>query len=125
MKHGEPTLESKWDELVEDIWKENGLKHLRDAATLFDYEDSFIYDPSKGGYGFQEGYEVTGDQFVFIDKSDHDELANQLLQLPQDEPMQPVLFNPEKPKPCKTLLIVCTIVYRPQIHYATVILFPM
>ena len=105
MKRGEPISESQWDELVREIWKETGLKHLRDAATPFDYEDSFIYDPSKGGYGFQEGYEVTGDQFVFIDKSDHDELANHLLQLqlPQDEPTQSVLFNSEKPQPCKSI----------------------
>jgi len=109
-KRGESISESQWDEIVREIWKENRLKHLRDAATPFEYDKTFVYDPSKGTYGFQEGYEVTGDQFVFIDKSDHDELANQLLQPPKDEPMQPVLFNPEKPKPCKTLLIVCTIV---------------
>ena len=40
------------------IWKENGLKHLRDAATPFDYDETFVYDPSKGTYGFQEGYEI-------------------------------------------------------------------
>ena len=99
--------ESKWDELVREIWKEKGgLKHLRDAATPYE----FIYDPSKGTYGFQEGYEVTDeDEFVFIDQSDHDELVDQLQQHQpeRDEPTQCVRFHSEKPqetnKPCKTI----------------------
>ena len=91
--------ETKWDERVQEIWSENGLKHLRDAATPFE----FIYDPSKGTYGFQEGYEVTEedqDEFVFIDQSDRDELVSQLLPLQtlQDEPTRSVLFHPEKPQ---------------------------
>jgi len=80
-KRGEPISETQWDELVRDIWKDNGLKHLRNAATPFEYEEAFVYDPSKGTHGFQEGYEMTeDDQFVFIDPSDHDELDNQPLQ---------------------------------------------
>ena len=91
MKRGESVSESVWDELVTEIWEENGLKHLRDAATPFEYTEEFAYDPGKGTYAFQEGYEVTEeDAFVFIDQRDHDELANQLMQI------QPAK---EKPKP--------------------------
>ena len=42
MKRGEPISESQWDELVREIWKENGLKHLRDAATPFEYDETLI-----------------------------------------------------------------------------------
>ena len=115
MKRGEPVSENKWDELVREIWKENGLKHLRDAATPFQYEESFIYDPSKGTYGFQEDFEITEeDQFVFTDQSDNDELVNQLLQHQpeRDEPTHSVPFHPEHPqetiKPCK-ILVYCSI----------------
>ena len=80
-----------WDELVTEIWEENGLKHLRDVATPFEHEEVFTFDPGKGTYAFQEGYELTEeDAFVFIDQRDHDELANQLMQI------QPAK---EKPKP--------------------------
>ena len=92
LKRGESISESTWDELVSDIWEENGLKHLRDAATPFEYTEEFAYDPGKGTYAFQEGYEVTEEEdiFVFIDERDHDELANQLTQTQpeQKEPIQ-------------------------------------
>ena len=85
-KHGGPISESQWDEIVREIWKENGLKHLRDAATPFEYDETFVYDPSKGTYGYQEGYEIGEDnEFVFIDPSDHDEPNNEL---PQNQPAQ-------------------------------------
>ena len=101
MKRGEPISENKWDELVGELWKENGLKHLRDAATPFEYGGAFIYDPSKGTYGFQEGYDITEeDEFVFIDQSDHDELDNQdpQIQPEQDEPIQSVSSDHEEPQ---------------------------
>jgi len=83
---------------VREIWKENGLKHLRDAATPFEYDEAFAYDPSKGTYGFQEGYEIReDDEFVFIDPSDHDEPNNKLPQ-DQHEPTQSVTSYPEKPQ---------------------------
>ena len=100
-KRGEPIPEIQWNEIVREIWKENGLKHLRDAATPFEYDETFIYDPSKGTYGFQEGYEIGEDnEFVFIDPSDHDELNNKLPQNQpaQDEPTQSVTSYPEKPQ---------------------------
>ena len=99
MKRGESISEDAWDELVTEIWEENGLKHLRDAATPFEYTEEFAYDPGKGTYAFQEGYEVTEeDAFVFIDQRDHDELANQLTQTKtgQEEPIQSPT-SPEKP----------------------------
>ena len=83
-----------------EIWEENGLKHLRDAATPFEYTEEFAYDPGKGTYAFQEGYEVTEEEdiFVFIDQRDHDELANQLTrtQPEQEEPIQSETSPPEK-----------------------------
>ena len=80
-----------------EIWEENGLKHLRDAATPFQHEEVFTYDPGKGTYAFQEGYEVTEeDAFVFIDQRDHDELANQLMQI------QPAKEEPKPPVPSST-----------------------
>jgi len=100
-KHGGPISESQWDEIVREIWKENGLKHLRDAATPFEYDETFVYDPSKGTYGYQEGYEIGEDnEFVFIDPSDHDEPNNELPQNQpaQDEPTQSVTSYPEKPQ---------------------------
>ena len=99
-KRGEPTSESQWDEIVREIWKEKGLKHLRDAATPFEYDETFVYDPSKGTYGFQEGYEREDNEFVFIDPSDHDEPNNQLSQNQpaQDEPTPSVTSYPEKPQ---------------------------
>lgn len=98
LKHGGSISESTWDELVSDIWEENGLKHLRDAATPFEYTEEFAYDPGKGTYAFQEGYEVTEeeDAFVFIDQRDHDELANQLMQV------QPAKEEPKPPVPSST-----------------------
>lgn len=97
LKRGESISESTWDELVSDIWEENGLKHLRDAATPFQHEEVFTYDPGKGTYAFQEGYEVTEeDAFVFIDQRDHDELANQLMQI------QPAKEEPKPPVPSST-----------------------
>ena len=84
MKPGEANSETEWDELVREIWKENGLKHLRDAATPLENEESVIHDPGKGTvtHDFQE---VTEEEFVFIDESDNDELDNQL---PQNQPAQ-------------------------------------
>ena len=97
MKRGESISESAWDELVTEIWEENGLKHLRDAATPFEYVEEFAYDPGKGTYAFQEGYEVTEeDAFVFIDQRDHDELANQPTKPEQEEPIQSEASPPEK-----------------------------
>ena len=99
MKRGESVSESAWDELVTEIWEENGLKHLRDAATPFEYTEEFAYDPGKGTYAFQEGYEVTEeDAFVFIDQRDHDELANQPTQTKPEEkePIQSEASPPEK-----------------------------
>jgi len=100
-KRGEPIPESQWDEIVREIWKENGLKHLRDAATPFEYDETFVYDPSKGTYGYQVGYEIGEDnEFVFIDPSDHDEPNNEhpQNQPAQDEPTQSVTSYPEKPQ---------------------------
>ena len=108
LKRGESTSESTWDELVTEIWEENGLKHLRDAATPFQHEEVFTYDPRKGTYAFQEGYEVTEeeDAFVFIDQRDHDELANQLMQVQpaKEEPKPPVPSSTEETsQPCKQM----------------------
>ena len=100
MKRGESTCESTWDELVTEIWVEDGLKHLRDAATPFQFEEVFTYDPGKGTYAFQEGYEFAedDDSFVFIDQDDHDELVDQLIQTQpkQKEPMQSEQSSLEK-----------------------------
>ena len=99
MKRGESISESTWDELATEIWEEKGLKHLRDAATPFQFEEVFAYDPEKGTYAFQEGYEVAEeDSFVFIDQRDHDELANQLTQIQpeQEEPIQSEQSHTEK-----------------------------
>ena len=102
LKRGGSISESTWDELVSDIWEENGLKHLRDAATPFEYTEEFAYDPGKGTYAFQEGYEVTEEEdiFVFIDQRDNDELANQLT---QTQPEQEELIQSETSPPEKTL----------------------
>ena len=111
LKRGESISESIWDELVTEIWEENGLKHLRDAATPFEYTEEFAYDPGKGTYAFQEGYEVTEEEdiFVFIDERDHDELANQLTrtQPEQEEPIQSKTSSEntlETPQPSKQLI---------------------
>ena len=99
MKRGESMSENAWDELVTEIWEENGLKHLRDAAAPFEYAEVFAYDPGKGTYAFQEGYEVAEeDSFVFIDQRDHDEIANQLIRTKpeQEEPIQSEASPPEK-----------------------------
>ena len=89
---------------MQKIWKENGLKHLRDAATPFEYDEAFIYDPSKGMYGFQAGYEITEEEeFVFIDPNDHEVDS----QSPHNQPesTQSVPLDLEKPQetfqPCK------------------------
>ena len=94
-----------------EIWEESGLKHLRDAATPFEYTEEFAYDPGKGTYAFQEGYEVTEEEdiFVFIDERDHDELANQLTrtQPEQEEPIQSKTSSEstlETPQPSKQLI---------------------
>ena len=82
-----------------DIWKESGLKHLRDAATPFEYDEAFIYDPSKGTYGFQEGYEITEEEFVFIDSSDHEVDSQSPQNQPErDESTQSVHLDLEKPQ---------------------------
>ena len=83
MKPGEANSETEWDELVREIWKENGLKHLRDAATPLEYEESVIHNPTKGTHGNPEITEE--DELVFTDKSDHDELDKRL---PQNQPAQ-------------------------------------
>ena len=107
LKRCESISESTWDELVTEIWEENGLKHLRDVATPFQHEEVFTYDPGKGTYAFQEGYEVTEeDAFVFIDQRDHDELANQLMQIQpaKEEPKPPVPSSTEETsQPCKQM----------------------
>lgn len=58
-----------WSELATDLWKEGQLKHLRDAALPYLYEQQFAYDPSTGLYGFQT-YGTEADQeeeeFTFI-----------------------------------------------------------
>ena len=99
LKRGGSISESTWDELVTEIWEENGLKHLRDAATPFEYTEEFAYDPGKGTYAFQEGYEVTEEEdiFVFIDERDHDEFANQLTRTqPEQEELIQSETSPEK-----------------------------
>ena len=98
---GELISESAWDELVAEIWEENGLKHLRDAATPFEYTEEFAYDPGKGIYAFQEGYEVT-EEDVLIDQRDHDKLANPPIQT-KPEQGEPLLFEASSPE--KTLEI--------------------
>ena len=91
MPHSAPTLYCvAWD--VQEI-------------SPFEYDETFVYDPSKGTYGFQEGYEIQeDDEFVFIDPSDHDEPNNEhpQNQPAQDEPTQSVTSYPEKPQ--ETLL---------------------
>ena len=44
----------QWKEFVEDLWTEH-LPHFR--ANIYMGEGDFIFDPTTGHYGFQEGSE--------------------------------------------------------------------
>lgn len=40
--------------MVDDLWEDENLKHLRDAATPYeDLEPGFVYDPCLQQYGFE------------------------------------------------------------------------
>ena len=68
---------SKWTDHIDDLWDEQCLKHLRDAATPYaDIEPGFVYDPIEHKYGFEHW--VHDDQYIYpvqpddmIDEKEH------------------------------------------------------
>ena len=70
------TYRKEWSDYVEDLWLENdenkgnNLKHLRDVAIPFERDPPiFEYNPIKGLFAYQEGYEEEdreNEEFVFI-----------------------------------------------------------
>ena len=70
---------SKWDDFTPELWAENNLKHLRDAALPFD-QGVFVYDPEKECFNFQEEYQeykydeefvFSGDKQLDIEEEEH------------------------------------------------------
>ena len=58
---------TKWVEFIQDLWTEEKLKHLRDVAMPYGYDDHlFQFDPATQLYGFQEGTDVEEESFLFI-----------------------------------------------------------
>ncbi len=43
----------RWVEFVQDLWNEDGLKHLWDVAMPYVNDHQFVFDPSTQIYGFQ------------------------------------------------------------------------
>ena len=81
--------QQRWKPFV-DIWEENKLKHLKDAAVSFDYNPQFQFDVVTGLYGYQHGFEEE-DEFVFIQKEREEKLDD-----PSGDRSQPS-GNPAQP----------------------------
>ncbi len=43
----------RWVEFVQDLWDEDGLKHLWDVAMPYVNDHQFVFDPATQMYGFQ------------------------------------------------------------------------
>ena len=84
---------TKWVEFVQDLWTEEKLKHLRDVAMPYGYDDHlFQFDPATQLYGFQEGTDVEEESFLFIHTDYPSSLqeASQSLVDSAEETSQPV-----------------------------------
>ena len=74
------TESRKWDDFTPEIWDDDHLKHIRDAAQPFSDGGDFVYDPEKNRFGFQADFEP----FLFIDQqesvveADDDEQTHQI-----------------------------------------------
>ena len=89
----------KWMEFVQDLWTEERLKHLRDFAVPYSYDNhSFQFDPATQMYGFQEGVEE--ESFLFIDTDPPGSLEenSENLTASAEEMLQPT----SQPKPIVT-----------------------
>ena len=80
-----------WSEYNDNIWKEDHLKHLRDAATDYPTDDSIsglVFDPSQGKYG-EYGFEtwVTGEELGLSDSEEDLEITTAEVQsAPKPDP---------------------------------------
>ncbi len=86
---------AEWAEYASELWVDDKLGHIRKAAIPYDYGTDFVYDPTKGMFGFQEEEEEDQELYFIDAQSNEPEIiatpAVRETPQPQPEPQQLLL----------------------------------
>ena len=86
----------KWDDFTPEIWEEENLKYLRDAATPYD-EGEFVYDVDKQRYKYQIDFD---EEFVFsADEPSEMHTIESQTPLPKATVEESSIFSPVRSSP--------------------------
>lgn len=93
---------SMWEDFTPELWSDQYLKHLHDAALPFYYGD-FLFDPLEQKYAFQletqEMYESGDEDLVFTTEPEREAISEEQVQNQATTEDEQVIFSPVQDEP--------------------------